>query len=155
MLLHQELSKKASSYFMTADHLAYVTFPVVNDLKLIPAILENLNLALLNAMNAALEYERYYKRLQPLPENFDSRYSVFEDKLINKYNILKKEAQLIHQVNNVMKNYKDAPIEFPRKDKFVIFNHEYRMKTVSMPEIKDFLIQARELITKITKVVNR
>jgi len=152
---HQLLSKKASSYFRTADHLTYVTYPLVNDLKLIPTILENINLALLSAMNAALEYERYYKRIAPLPENFDSRYMIFEDKLINKYHIIKKEAQVIRQINQILNNYKNAPIEFSRKDKFVICNHEYRMKTVSMPEIKEFLSQTRTIIAKVSKVVNQ
>lgn len=155
MELYKELAKKAISSFRTADHLTYVTFPLVNDTKLILTILENINLALINAMNAALEYERYYKRLMPLPENFESRYLIFEDKLINKYNILQKEAQLIRQINYIIESHKESPIEFSRKDKFVICNHSYKMKTITMPEIKEFLTQTRSLITKVTRVLSR
>ncbi len=150
---YQQLAKKAISSFRTADHLTYVTFPLINDTKLILTILENINLALINIMNSALEYERYYKRIMPLPDNFNSRYTTFEDKLINKYNIVKKEAQLIRQINNIIESHKDSPIEFSRKDKFVICNNTYKMKTITIPEIKEFLTQTRQIIQKITNQI--
>ncbi len=42
MELHEFYLKKASSFFKTADHLIYVTLPVVNDNKLIVTVLDNI-----------------------------------------------------------------------------------------------------------------
>ena len=151
MELYQELVKKSITSFRTADHLTYVTFPLIRETKLILTILDNINLSLTNAMNAALEYEKYYKRIMSIPDHFDLKYALFEDKLINKYSILRKEAQLIHQIHHILESHKQSPIEFSRRDKFVICNHNYQMKTITIPEVKEFLSQTRTIITKITK----
>ena len=55
--LYQELISGANKAVRTADHLVYVTYPLVNDVKLLVTITENLNKALLMAMEALLQYE--------------------------------------------------------------------------------------------------
>ena len=64
-----ELFQKANDYFKTADHLAYVTYELVQEPKLLLTILDNLNLALKHKTDSLLEYERLYKRISPIPQN--------------------------------------------------------------------------------------
>ena len=60
----------ANKLFKTADHLTYVTYPLLKDNKLIITIIENLSEATTKAMDAVLYYEKYYKRIMHFPSDF-------------------------------------------------------------------------------------
>jgi len=62
--------KDANRLLRIADHLTYVTYPLVKDNKLIIAIAESLNGAMIKAMDALLYYDRYYKRIMHFPSDF-------------------------------------------------------------------------------------
>jgi len=150
---HTTHLKKALAFFKTADHLIYVTLPVVNDNKLIVTSLENINLALQNGMNAVLEYERLYKRIMPLADNFNSRYEVFRKAVIGKYGFINEEALLILELKKFIEERKEAPMEFMRSNKYVICSDNYKMKTVSISEIKKYLSSTKNFLFKVSKVL--
>ena len=68
--LFQELLASANKAFKTADHLCYMTYPLVNDIKLIVTIVDNLDKALVLGMDALLQHEYLYKRLSFMPREF-------------------------------------------------------------------------------------
>ena len=53
---------KAKRDLATADHLAYVTFSLIKDKKLLLKILEQIKSALTNFINSVLHLEYIYKR---------------------------------------------------------------------------------------------
>ena len=63
--LQLEEAKKA---LKTADHLAYITYPLVTDNKIMLLIAENLYTSVIKAIDAFLNYDRYYKRIPIVPE---------------------------------------------------------------------------------------
>ena len=146
---HKELLSGAISSIKRADHLTYMTLPLVRDNKLILSILSNIELSLTQGMDALLEFERDYKRIPPLPQNFHSRYEIFRDKLINKYDITSIEVELIRTLKNTIEAHKNSPIEFSRPDKFVICSENYRMKSISIAEIKQFISISKGFLRKI------
>jgi hypothetical protein len=148
--LHQE---KALNFFKTADHLAYVTLPVVEDVKLMVTVLDNIHRSLVHGMNAVLEYERLYKRIMPLAENFDSRFDVFSSKIVGKYGFISDEMELIREIRKVLEDRKDASMEFTRSGKFVICNENYRMKTLSIEEIKKYLSRTKNFLLKVNRIL--
>ncbi|MBU2639964.1 MAG: hypothetical protein KKG75_04650 [Nanoarchaeota archaeon] len=150
---HKEFFRDAISALKRADHLTYMTLPLVKDNKLILTVLDNISLAMIHGMNAALEYERMYKRIMPLPENFNSRYHIFRDKLINKYNITIEEVELIRKLRDMIEAHKSSPVEFSRPDKFVICNENFRMKTVTVQDIKQYIVTTRNFLRKINVVL--
>ena len=58
-----DLINKANQSFKVADHIAYVTYPLVKDNKLIITVTENLAESLTKAIESLLFYERMYKRI--------------------------------------------------------------------------------------------
>ena len=150
---HRELVKDAIGALRRADHLTYMTMPIVKDNKLILTVLDNISLSMIDGMNAILEYERLYKRIMPLPENFDSRFEVFRDKLINKYNITIEEVELITKLRDMIEAHKNSPVEFSRPDKFVICNENFRMKTITVQDIKEYITTAREFLRKVGAIL--
>ncbi len=101
MEAYQLLARKAFNNFKAADHLTYVTLPLLKDTRLILTVLENLNLSLINGMNSILEYERLYRRISALPENLDLRLDVF--KIVGKrYNVTEEELNLIRSSKKIL-----------------------------------------------------
>lgn len=150
---YNEIFKNAVKSIKRADHLTYMTLPIVKDNKLILSIMENIHLSMVQGMNTLLEYERMYKRVPPLSQNFSSRFEIFRDKLINKYGITKEEAELVRSLGEIIAAHKSSPVEFSRPDKFVICNDNYRMKTISVQEIKQYIIITKGFLRKIEKIV--
>ncbi|MAG52972.1 MAG: hypothetical protein CMH62_03350 [Nanoarchaeota archaeon] len=150
---YRELAKEAVISIRRADHLTYMTLPLVKDNKLILSILDNIRISLMHGMNSLLEYERLYKRVSPLPENFNSRYEVFRDKLINKYGITDIEVELIRNLKDTIEAHKNSPVEFSRPDKFVICTENYRMKTISVQEIKQYILITKSFLRKVENIL--
>ena len=150
---YRELAKEAVISIRRADHLTYMALPLVKDNKLILSILDNIRISLMHGMNSLLEYERLYKRVSPLPENFNSRYEVFRDKLINKYGITDIEVELIRNLKDTIEAHKNSPVEFSRPDKFVICTENYRMKTISVQEIKQYILITKSFLRKVENIL--
>lgn len=148
MELYQEYHRKAMNFFRMADHLIYVTMPVVADVKLIMTALDDIHMALINGMNTVLEYERMHKRIMPLAENFDFRLDVFS-KVAGRYGFVNEELFLIREIKGLVDDRKNASMEFTRPGKFVICNEDYRMKTISINEIKKYLSTTKNFLTKV------
>jgi len=150
---YRDLVRGAIRSIKRADHLTYMTLPLVKDNRLILSIMENIQISFLQGMDALLEYERLYKRIMPLPQNFESRYAIFRDKLINKYDITSQEAELIKTLRETIKAHKNSPIEFSRPDKFVICNEDYRVRTISVQEIKQYILTAKGFLRKVENII--
>ena len=150
---HAESLKTAIVSLRRADHLTYMTLPLVKDSRLIWVILENLYFSAISGMDAVLEYEKMYKPLMPLPDNFEGRFGLFRDKLINKYNITIQEVELIRKLRDMIESHKNSPVEFSRPGKFVICNENYRIRTVSIQDIKEYIVVARGFLGKINNTL--
>jgi len=152
---HQKLIQEANRFLLTADHLAYTTYPLVKENKMLLAIVQNLNSALTHAMEAILQYDRLYKRIPPLPSNFDLKLDMFKTKCLTRYSLPRESIQLIRDLKLLIREHEKSPIEFSRKDKFVICSEEYRMRTLNIHKVKDYIVKSKPFIEKATRVLSR
>ncbi len=151
----QEYRDLAIKKIRIADHMLVMTFPIVNDPKLLLAVLENVFSSLDNAMTSLLYYERLFKRVPPFQESFDSRFNVFKSSLIERYRIDKGYLGMIQEIRELLKDHKNSPVEFARKDKFVICGANYQMKTISVPDIKKYISRTKLFVNEMTNLVNK
>lgn len=142
----QEARQKAIRNIHIADHILTQTYPLVNDPKLLLAVMENVFLSLTNAMASILHYERLFKRIPPFQDNFDSKFNMFKLKIVNKYKIEKDIILFIQNIKDTIIKHKKSPIEFARKDKFVICSDNYDLKTLSIKDIKEYINKAKLFI---------
>jgi len=54
---------KAKRLIQTADHLSYVTFPLIKEKRLLLKILEDISDSVVYTINAILQYEYIHKRV--------------------------------------------------------------------------------------------
>ncbi len=150
----QEFKEKAKSYIKTADHLAFVTFPLLKDNRLIPSILDNLFLALSNGMNAVLYYDRLFKRVPPFKEDFDSKMQIFKEQSMHRYKLNPAYAALIQEVKEIIIKHKTSPVEFSRGDKFVICDDKYHTETINIQRLKEYISKTKIFIQDVCAILS-
>ena len=153
MSVYDKYLREASRTFKIADHMVSVTYPLVKDTKLLLAVLENLNLTLKNSIAALVYYDRHYKRLPPFQDSFESQFNVFRAKSVERYKIDKSYITLIQNIESLIKDHKASPMEFIRKDKFVIFSDNYNIKTFSLENIREYVSKIKEFKDKICLII--
>ncbi|MBW2991984.1 hypothetical protein KY345_02075 [Candidatus Woesearchaeota archaeon] len=151
----QEAREKALKALRTADHMISVTYGVVKDAKLLLAILDNLNTALQETMNSIIFYDRLFKRIPPFQDSFESRYNIFRLKSARRYSLDSEYITTIAEVKEMLDEHKKSPVEFVRNDKFVICNNSYRMKTLSIIDIKKYIARAKIFIQEANIITSK
>lgn len=146
---------KALKKVRVADHMLIMTYPLVKDPKLLLAVLENLFSALTNSVSSLLYYERTFKRIPIFNEDFDSKFALFKDKLVLKHNINKEYLVLIETIREMLVEHKKSPVEFSRGDRFVICSSNYRMKTISVNDIKKYVAKTKLFVADMDRLVRR
>jgi hypothetical protein len=149
----QEFRDKAKQNIKIADHMLGVTYPLVKDPKLLLAIMENIFLAYSNSVSAILYHQRLFKKIPPFQDSFESKFNMFKERIVLKHNIDKGHIQDIQDIKEVITEHKKSPIEFARKDRFVICSDHYRMRTIGTNEIQNYINKAKLFIQLMDNIV--
>ena len=151
----QELRDTANKKLKLADHILTMTYPMVNDPKLLLSAIENLFLAFTYAMSSLLYYERLFKRVPPFSDNFKNKFELFKDKCSKKYNIDDEMIKTMQDIREIIVAHKKSPIEFQRKESLIICDGDYRTRTISAGMIKVYVEKAKLFIKNISAIVSK
>lgn len=151
----QILRDKATQKIRVADHMLFMTYPLVKDPKLLLSIIENIFASLDFGMSALLQHERLFKRIPPYHDTFPTRFEIFKDKMIPRYKISPNHAKLIIDVRSIISQHKKSPVEFARKDKFVICSPSYSLKTIDINLVKKYIFETKIFVNNINKIVSQ
>ncbi|MBL7050657.1 hypothetical protein ISS04_00670 [Candidatus Woesearchaeota archaeon] len=151
----QEYLVKSKKNLRIADHMVFVTYTLIKDPKLLLSALRNIFLSLTNGMNALLYHERLFKRIPIFPENFSSKFSILKNNCMGKHNLNQSYIFLIRDLHNLLLEHKNSPVEFARKDKFIICSSNYRMKSIALSEIKEYISRTKSFIQDIEKITSK
>jgi len=151
----EEARDKAIKNLKIADHMLTQTYPSVKDPKLLLAVMENLFLSLTNAMGAILHYEVIQKRINQFDENFESKYNIFKLKVAPGYKINKDYVKLVGDVKNIVIAHKKSPVEFARKDAFVICDDNYAMRALSANEMKAYVEKTKGFVQEMQNITSQ
>ena len=149
---HREDAKK---YLGIADHLLLVTYPLVKDPKLLLTITENVYKGFENAMNAVLEYDRTFKKINVLPDAFSARFTIFSTECAPRYKLTTAHLKTLKELKDTLNSHKSSPIEFTREDKFVISDDNYKLKTVSLETLKSDIKKGKAFIEEVEPILNK
>lgn len=148
-----QLISEANRLFNTADHLAYITYPLVKETKLMVTITENLYLSLMAAVDALLQHEKAYKRISLTPNDFESKLDTFRRECMPRYKLDRSYLLLIKDIHDIIEHKKKSPIEFIRNDKYIMCSDSYKMKVLTIEGLKQYIAQSKEFIFRINKVL--
>jgi hypothetical protein len=131
----------------SVDHMIYITFQFIKDKRLLFKILTEIKSAIVNCINAILQYEYINERItlyKSAKENFET----FINRCSIRYKITKEEIASILELFDIIEKYKDSPMEFFRNEKIVILSENMKTKIITMEKIKFFLLLTKNLIKK-------
>ena len=151
----QELRDSASKKIQIADYILTMTYPLVRDPKLLLSVVENLFLAYSYSISSLLHYERLFKHIPPFPDDFGSKLDRFMDRCLGKYGIDSENMRLMRDLREIIVAHKKSPVEFPRKDSFVICDGNHRLRTISPSILKDYVGKAKLFIRKVSSIVSK
>jgi hypothetical protein len=149
---HEESLQKARQHIRVAEHMLTVTYPVVQNPKILVSILENIYKAVEQSITSALLFERQKKTIPPFNDTFESKLTMFEMKVVGMHAISPEQVHFITQIRDLMQLHKDSPVEFSRKQDFVMCTNEYAISKINVDVMKTSIKQARKLIETISKV---
>jgi len=143
---------EADKIIRTADHMAYVTFPLVRDKRLLLKILSETQEAIAKCINAILQYEYIYKRIR-LYNQAQENLNTFKNKCAKRYGITEQELEIILEIFELSEKHKKSPFEFMKQEKVVILSENMEQKTLTLEKTKQFIQVAKNLIEKTQKTI--
>ncbi|MBN2458814.1 hypothetical protein JXB28_00890 [Candidatus Woesearchaeota archaeon] len=151
----QVLRDKAMQKIKVADHMLFMTYPLVKDPRLLLSIIENIYASLDYGIAALLHYERLFKRIPPFNDSFPSRLEVFKSKMVPKHSLSPNYIKLVADVKAILSEHKKSPIEFARKDKFIICSPSYSVKQIDISLVKKYIFETKLFVNNINRIVSK
>ena len=147
------LALLANKHMKNADHMVYMTYPLVKDVRLLISITDNIDKAIKLSIMAFLRYEWIYKRIIKIPEDFDKRVELFKKIGINRYGFRINDLEFVNEIDEIMVKHRQSPIEFIRNGKFMISYNNYKFKTIDYPVVKDYISKAKPFILRLNNII--
>lgn len=149
----QENLKEAIKSLQIADHMTYVTLPIVNEQRLIIKIFDEIYKSVINCIMAILNYEYMYKRIQIYKDNGDN-IRTFANKCAKNYSLTNEQIKKILEILELNKYHKQSAMEFVKQNKIIILSDNLRTQIMDIRRIKEYLLVAKELLMKTNKRIN-
>jgi hypothetical protein len=150
----QESLKKAKQETHVADHMIFVTYNVVNNPRLLFSAMKKILVSMLFALDALLQYERLFKRISAIPQTYTSKLLLLK-KHCQKYKLSQNYIYLIKELNDLIVEHEKSPVEFSRKKRFVICSRDYRMKTITINKIKEYLSRNKAFLKDVEAITRK
>jgi hypothetical protein len=148
----EDLKERARRSIQVAEHMLIKTYPVVDDPKLILAVAGDIYTALTSSMEALLISKKEENQLE-FSNDFSSRFSAFKG-IANDHGFSEEDLAMIEELDRIMEEHRESPVEFARKDKFVICDEKYNLEAISLDDMKSYLFKARLFIEKAETIMN-
>ena len=141
---------EAEKFWNSADHLVYITLPVVKDTKLLLRVLENLHKCAVRAISTILKFEYLYKRIT-LSSDSARNLEIFFSKCASRYGLGTDDREKIKKIIHLGKKHKEAGVEFPRSGKVIILDDNLGREEIRVEEMKVFIRVLRGLLDNMNK----
>jgi len=144
----------AEKTIYAADHLIYITFPLIKDKRLLIKIIHEIKNAITACITSILQHEYLYKRIS-LYKDPKLNFRTFTEKCVPRYKITNEEIKLIFELFDFVEKHKESPFEFIKDDKVVILSKSLKPKTLTAEKTKEFLVLAKDILRKTKENFNK
>ena len=139
--------QEAQKTIQIIDHMIYVTFPLIQDKKILIKILTETKDAVANCINSILQYEYLYKRIK-LYKDAKTNFRIFIKKCCPYYQITQEEINSIIELFELVEKHKQSATEFVRDEKVIILSDNLKTKTITIEKVKEFFYLSKKIIEK-------
>lgn len=138
---------EASKSIQLADHMIYITYHLLKEKKILLNALEKIYEAVIQIINAILQYDYMWKRIQ-LYSNPKDNFDTFVQKCAPRYSISQSDIVQITELFKIVEMHKKSPMEFVRREKVVIMSSNSTIAYTDVEKIKGYIRLARNMLQK-------
>ena len=142
-----EYLAEAQKIVSIIDHMFFVSYPLVQDKKILIKVITESKKAIANCINAILQYEYLFKRIT-LYQDPHLNMRTFTLKSAPRYSISDSEIQLINELFEIVKLHEQSPMTFTRQEKIVILSDDMRPKIITIEKAREFLLLSKNILQK-------
>ncbi len=150
--MHKELIQQSLKEIALADHLIYVTYPLIREVKFLAAIAEHVTKAAELALKSLLTYEREYKRIEPFADNFAVMIDVFSPDVQRRYNFGPEYMHLLKRLVELKQYNQESTLRFRRKDKYILTTQNYDIHILDLDKVKRFCQATKNFVNKVDEL---
>lgn len=151
----QILREKARQTIQRADHMLTMTYPLLNEPKILVSVAGSLSNSVEMAMTALLEYERLFKRIPSYSDNFDAKFLIFREKLVPRYGINRDYIKMLLDLKEIIAAHNKSPMEFSRSNKYIICSDTYEIRTLTKDDLKRLITKAKVFIEEMHRLTTQ
>ena len=150
---HEFALRMAKKEIATSDHLTYVTYMTIKNPKFLISVAEHITKAAKLALQALLEFELAYKRIDVYIDNLASQIDLFEEEIYTRYAFPAEHLNLLHRLKRLEKGAKTAIIRFRREQKYYFGGPNMTTESVDIDDIKKYLKFTKSFISKVSTII--
>lgn len=141
--MNQKIAE-AKRLLSVADHMAYISYPVMQESRLLIKMLEHIEKSLGQLIGAILDNEYLLKRAQQYSDPKDNFRTFVESS--PRYGLKKGHLEAISQIKGLMEMHSQSPMEFVKNEKFIIMSDGSRMGELTLEKVKAYISLMKEML---------
>ncbi len=135
----------AEKDWSAADHIVYVTIPVVKDDKLLIRALDDLYSCILKVVSTILRVEYLFKRVS-LSKDSKMNLRIFFEKCAVRYGLNTEDKKVIREIILLGKKHREASVEFSGKGKAFILDEDLGKHVLDIGILKRYVRVSKKLL---------
>ena len=140
---YESYLQKALRSLHVAEYMLTNTYPSVREPKLLLAIIDDLHISHINLIHAILKKEK-----KDTSDDFIHTFSEFKS-ISKKYEFTDEDFDLIFKIKRILDEHKESKVEFARKDKFIICLDNYKMESIGVEDVKEYIFKSKHLLRRL------
>jgi len=150
--MHKNYLKQAKELYTAADHMVYVTYPAINEPKILASVLETINKSLRKGIQSMVVFEQNNNRLTTMIPG--KEIALFKTHCMQRYKFPPLVTQTVKDIESLKKAQKESHTEFTRKGKIIICTDDYTMREINEKMVKQYLETTRMFLKQVEAVIN-
>ncbi len=139
-----------ADHIAVAQHLLTQTYPGIKDPKLLLAIVKHIRDGIDDGITKTLEKARKNKEIPSYGTTFNGKLTTFKMHLARKLGVNPVDFMMIAELQELIIEHERSPVEFRRKNTFVIASNNYTLRTLNEQKVKTYLQRAKKFLKQIS-----
>ncbi len=151
---YKEKVSEASRKLWVADQTINGAYGITKDPKILVGVVEHCLDAMRMGVSALINFEVDNKELEYSGNSPEIGMELLRARLAEKYGIPKEYILKISEMKEFLLDKEKSPVEFRRKEKFIVCDDKYNLNVIDEKRAREFLKTSKEFLSLIKKIIN-
>jgi len=142
----QDLLKDARQEISLADHISFMTLPMVKDKNVFLNLLKHIDKSILTAIRAYLAKLNETKELRIVPHSDELTRRLFFESYTDRLMMSVDEIKTLKEIEKLVNAHNRSQMDLKRGEEYVMILDNFKTVTVNENRIKNYLNMAKNFI---------